>query len=91
MKLLNTMIVWTPNSAEITVIQHPDKNNVTRKYECSHGACWHWWEDLSHDKRLATFFAICHHIIINDKVEAQAVRKAMLVVDDVREFVPTDF
>jgi hypothetical protein len=66
-------------------------HNITEKYECSHGACVSWWGELTHNERLATFFAICLSMIIQDKVDPQAVRKAMLAVDDVREFVPIDF
>lgn len=91
MKLKNLMIVWTPESAEVMVVQYPDMHNITQKYECSHGACWHWWDGLPHHERLATFFAICLDMIIQDKVDPKAVRRAMLVVDDVREFVPSDF
>ena len=91
MKLRHMTIVWTPESAEVTVIKHPDTYNITEKYECSHGACERYWGDLTHNERLATFFAICLNMIIQDKVDPQAVRKAMLAVDDVREFVPIDF
>ena len=91
MKLKDLTIVWTPGSSEVTVIQHPDTYNITDKYECSNGACERWWGELSHDRRLATFFAICLEMIILDKVDTKAVNRAMLAVDEVRDFVPSDF
>lgn len=91
MKIKNAMLVWTYNSSDVTVVNWPDYHNVTKKYKGSLGACESYWHDLSDDKRLATFFAYCLYLIINNDVDCQAVKRAMLIVDEVRDFLPEDF
>lgn len=93
MNMIDTMIVWTPNTdryqgsttaGKVAVTTLPESEE-TRRYGCSVGACMMWWTDPKADRamRLEMLQSWIWSMIRHDGVAPTEISRALSEIEDV--------
>ena len=82
MNAKNAMLCWNPGTAEVVVILWPDQKQVSRSFRMTGLAAYADIHNLDFEGRKVRVFIEAMHLIIRDKVEPQAVHKALLDLDE---------
>lgn len=90
MKLENTIIAWTPGTAEVECGPYPDRNGWSRQYRMTSGMCYTSWHDTSPVVRALLMFIEFNAIVVRDRVNPEAAHQAFLAIDEYRELIPED-
>jgi hypothetical protein len=79
------MLVWNPDSDQVTVVSWPDYGRVSRGYRMSCLACNSTTRSLNPAQRKGMAFIEAIHLIVRDNVCPKAVHNAMLDIKEYRD------
>lgn len=87
MKLIDTVIAWTPRTNGVAVGLHPDRLGWSRSYQVVDGACAEDWHEASEEVRLVRMFVIFNTVVVRDGVPPLVAHKAFLGIEEYRQAV----
>ncbi len=93
MKLFNAttgMLVWNANGNEVDVIEWPDRMGRSNPYMYSTLACWDYVHEMDFEQRKCQILAEAMTLIANYNVDAKAVHKACMKLEEYRDAIPGD-
>jgi hypothetical protein len=85
MKLLESMLVYNPNTDQADVVPWPDNDDLGKKYEMYTLACYTHFHKCKKDIREKLMFISAYQAIVRDNVSPKAIHNAMLKIDEYRE------
>ncbi|MBE7422328.1 MAG: hypothetical protein HS110_07850 [Zoogloeaceae bacterium] len=85
MDVTNGILCWTPNTADVAVVPWPDEAGFSEGFGMTALGCWNYARHLEFEERKALVFVEAMHLIVRDKMPADAVHAALWVLDEYRD------
>lgn len=87
----NWMVAWTPGKPEdVRVGRWPDKTGWSRAYDQTAGCCELERDQLRPSDKVAIMFIDFHTLTVRDRMDAQAVHREFMKIDDYRRYIAPD-
>lgn len=87
--LKHAMLCWTPGGG-VKVVRHPDYDGHSNAYQCSVGACFHYWDTLDRQGQLLQLMIDAWHVVAFNGVPAAFVDEALRVIPEYLDMLADD-